>query len=97
MSEPMRIQLKIAGQSFTLKAPEEEHERLERIAGEVESRVKEVQASGISSPQRAALMAAFQFAYDLDEAPAVTSKKDDQQKARKKLESLISRLDEAME
>ena len=96
MSEPMRIQLKIAGQSFTLKAPEEEHERLERIAGEVESRVQEVQASGISSPQRAALMAAFQFAYDLDQAPTATSK-DDQQKARKKLESLISRLDDAME
>ena len=96
MSEPMRVQLKIAGQSFTLKAPEEEHERLERIAAEVESRVQEVQTSGISSPHRAALMAAFQYAYDLDEMPAVGSK-DDQQKARKKLEGLISRLDEAME
>ena len=108
MGKTTRIKLNMAGQEYTLKAPAEAQEGLEQIAATVDERVGELQAGGLTSTARAALMAAFQFAYELSEAgidPGETgggssvkdAAREQAKEARKRLKKMISRIDEAIE
>ena len=98
MSEPIRVKLTIAGQAFSLKAQEEDRKRLENVAEKVDQRIHELQGSGLSSTSRAAIMAAFQFAYEIDEmGGGATQARSSQKQTKNRLQNLISRIDEVIE
>ncbi|HUT25561.1 MAG TPA: cell division protein ZapA [Sumerlaeia bacterium] len=61
------LPLEIYGQKFHLRAAAGDAERVHRVARIVDECIRAHRAQGANSDLRAALMAAYAFAYDLDE------------------------------
>ncbi|HPB30618.1 MAG TPA: cell division protein ZapA [Candidatus Sumerlaeota bacterium] len=66
MNSPSEISIEIYGQTFTLRAEPDEVEHLQRVAREVNEFLKAMARKGTAPIHRLALMAAFQYAYELD-------------------------------
>jgi len=99
------MQLMIAGHEIKMTAEPEERAHVERAAAKVTEVMQKLQAAvgGAASPQKIAIMAAFQFAFDLSLADEMlqdaqrlhdelTKEKD----AVHRLESLLARVDHAL-
>jgi cell division protein ZapA (FtsZ GTPase activity inhibitor) len=61
------LTLEIYGQEFRLRAAAGDAERVRRVAQIVDECIRAQHAQGANSDLRAAVMAAYVFAYDLDE------------------------------
>lgn len=97
MSEATRIKLKIAGQEYGLKADESEQEKLLETADAVSERIKQLQKAGLGSIQRAATMAAFQFAYELAGVKQEADFTEDSDAYLDRIDRLIGQIDEVLQ
>jgi len=95
MSPDKRIEITLQGQTFRLRCPEGEEDRLGEAAKLVEEKIAELsQSSGLVDSHRVALMAAFHLAYE-----AISSDEKDfrhsseYRKMQKRLKSLIQEID----
>ena len=98
MSASTRLKLKIAGLDFSLKAQERDIERLQQVAQEVDQRIQELQNSGLGSAQRAAVMAAFQYAYEsfgIKDMPNIDA--EGCADLRERVDSMIAQIDEVLQ
>lgn len=105
METPETIQIQLAGHEVRLNVQPGEKDHIERAARKVNETFGRLQSasSGAASPTRLALMAAFQFAFDLSMADNMledASRLHDELKKEKdavqRLESLLARVDDAL-
>ncbi|MBN1518224.1 cell division protein ZapA [Candidatus Sumerlaeota bacterium] len=99
--EKQPLRLTIAGQNFGLRAAPDDVDRLREAADRAQQRIESLQKSGIGSTQRAAILAAFQLAYELDNipqaaAPAPQNGPRQTDDFAPKLAQIIALLDEAL-
>jgi cell division protein ZapA (FtsZ GTPase activity inhibitor) len=97
MKELITVNVKVYGQEFKIKAQENEVELIHKAADLATKRMQQISESGIVSIHRVAIMAAFQFAYELMQTkesapPSATDKRD----INNRVDHLISRIDEAL-
>lgn len=93
--QPLRIT--IAGQNFGLRAAPQDVERLQQAAERAQQRIEILQKSGVGSTQRAAILAAFQLAYELDNPTETTQNESRQDEGcEQRLKQILTRLDEAL-
>ncbi len=98
MSKLSRTTIELYGQTFTLRAEPEEEESLKRVAQEVNEFLKQLSRKGTVAIHRVALMAAFQYAYELDalkNSPTLNKKTTHQ--IMKRLDKLLAKLQTALE
>ena len=68
MSEPERpIVFSICGQEFRLRATGEDGERVKKVAAAVEGMIRERKGRAMQSDLRAAIMTAYELAFELQE------------------------------
>jgi cell division protein ZapA (FtsZ GTPase activity inhibitor) len=94
--EPLELALGV--ERFRLRAEKSVHARLQAVAETVNLRLEELRrGGGVLTQSRAALMAAFQFAYELDELDAQSDLSgEDRKSVAEKIENLIARIDEGL-
>ena len=85
------VAIKICGQEFRLRMAAEDREKAQQVALMVEERVHERRSQGIFSDFRAALIAAFEFSFDL---AGMKEELERNPLATQKLERLIEQLDQ---
>ena len=98
MSRQIQTTIEIYGQSFTIRAEPEEEEDLKKVADDVNAFLKQLSRRGTVAIHRLALMAAFQYAYELHTLRNTTpmNRKTSQQVA-KKLDKILAKLQAALE
>ena len=105
MANRETVEITVGGHTMRLNATEEERPHIERAARRVSEEVMKLQASAgaTASPAKIATMVAFQAAFDLsvadnllDQASSLTEELERQKEAVKRLESLLSRVDDAL-
>lgn len=89
------LEVVLANEKFRLKAPAENHAKLLEVAEAVNQRIQSLhQDGGALTIQRAALMAAFQFAFELDEVTLRSGmSQSDFREAAEKIDSLIAQIE----
>jgi len=98
MSKLTKITLEIYGQSFTIRADPDEEKKLNQVADEVNEFLKQLSHSGTVPIHRLALMAAFQYAYELDtlkNTPAVSKKV--YRDVNSKIDQIMAKLQDALD
>lgn len=99
------IQLTVAGHEMRMTVEEEEKRHVERAAAKVTQSFQKLQdaVGGASSPQKIAIMVAFQLAFDLSLADDMLQDSqrlhDDlhrEKEAVQRLESLLTKVDTAL-
>lgn len=95
MSPDKRIEISIHGQVFRLRCPEGEEGRLHAAAKMVEEKITElVESATLADSLRMALMAAFNFAYELLNRQEKTFRRSSEyRKIQERLETLIDEID----
>ncbi|NQU43474.1 cell division protein ZapA [bacterium] len=101
MSEPKEfIHFTIFGQEFRIRSGTDTEDRILRVARMVERRGKEHRARGANSDVRAALMAAYELGFELDELNEALSDARSQHQTidstREAMDRLLSRLDKEL-
>ncbi len=105
MQTPETVQIKLAGHEIRLTAEPGEKEHIEAAAQKVNETFDRIQASsgGAASPVKLALMAAFQFAFDLSmadetlkDASRLHGELQKEKDAVQRLEKLLARMDDAI-
>lgn len=93
------LEIVLASEKFRLKAPQDSHALLLVVAEEVNRRVQMLhEEGGALTLQRAALMAAFQFAFESREMGERSGLSDEEyQEASERIEALISQISETMQ
>jgi len=95
MSPEKRIELTIHGQTFRLKCPEGEEERLRAAATLVESKMADLtQSTGLVDSVRVAIMAAFHLAYEvLSSEEKNFQKSPEYKKLQERIRNLVEKID----
>jgi len=95
MSPEKRTEISIQGQTFRLRCPEGEEERLFEAARMVEEKIAELaKTASLADSHRAALMAAFNFAYDLLSREEESFRESPEYKRlQKRLRKLVEKID----
>ncbi|OPZ22355.1 MAG: Cell division protein ZapA [candidate division BRC1 bacterium ADurb.BinA364] len=90
------ISLSIGGEEIRVRADPARHDRLRETAAEVQRRMQELLDAGTArSAQKAALMAAFQFAYEILERRARGGMSKEEEAALEgRIERMIARIDD---
>lgn len=105
MASRETIEITLAGHQLRLTVTPEERVHVEQAGRRVHEMIQKLQASsgGASSPAKIATMAAFQMAFELVEAEAhlgeaahLHEELNRQRDAVQRLESLLSRVDDAL-
>lgn len=105
MANRETIRVTVAGHQLMMTVEEEEREHVERAAKRVTDSIQRLQgaAGATASPAKIAVMAAFQSAFDLSVADEMLQGCEHlqeelakQKEAVKRLESLLSRVDDAL-
>ena len=98
MSKQAEISIDIYGQTFTIRAEPEEKENLQKVAIEVNDFLNSLSRKGTVAIHRLALMAAFQFAYELDSYKrSCNISPDKNRNIEKKLDRIMVKLNAALE
>lgn len=98
MSKTIETSIEIYGQTFNLRTEPDEEKNLLRVAAEVNEFLRELACKGNAPLHRLALMAAFQYAYQLDIAQKRNSSSPDlSRKVAQKIEDIIGKLQDALE
>ncbi len=92
------LELTLMGEKFRLKAPLASHDRLQSVAQMVNERIQALHRDGGAlTLQRATLMSAFQFAYEVREKNEQSGMSEEEcSMAAQKIESLITHIEEEM-
>jgi cell division protein ZapA len=95
MSQNKQIKITIQGQTFRLRCSEGEEDRLRATAEFVEAKIKDLtQTANFADSLRAALMAAFHFAYELVSREEKTFQRSSEYKRiQERLRSLVDEID----
>jgi len=94
MSPEKRTEITIHGQTFRLRCKDGEEQRLKAVAETVEAKLAELAAAGMVDSVRAALMAAFQFAYELHSRQDAEFRRSPEfQNIQRRLKSLVDEID----
>jgi len=98
MSKPIQTNIEIYGQVFTVRAEPDEEKNLQRVAAEVNEFLRELSRKGAVPLHRLALMAAFQYAYELDITRNCQGiSKELTEEMNKKIDDIIGKLQDALE
>lgn len=98
MTKTIETSIEIYGQTFNLRTEPEEEKNLQRVAVEVNEFLRELACKGNVPLHRLALMAAFQYAYQLDIAKKRhASSPDTSRKVSQKIEDIIGKLQDALD
>jgi len=94
-----KIELVLGSEKFQVQAPPERHHELLEVADAVNARIGSIQQEGWAlSVHRAALMAAFQFAYELEEVSKRSGMSEEEcQKVSSRIDRLISQIEEEIQ
>ena len=98
MSKTIQTNIEIYGQSFTIRTEPEEEKNLQRVAAEVNDFLKDLSCKGTVPIHRLALMAAFQYAYELDlirKSHGLSGELS--KKINKKIDDILAKLQDALE
>ncbi len=99
------VQVQVGGQEIRLTARPEEVEHIKSAASKVTEAMQKLQGKigGVATPTKIATMAAFQFAFELamadamlEDAQRLHDELETEKKAVMRLESLLSRVDDAL-
>ncbi len=92
------LEFSLGGEKVRLRASEDEHESLRAIAGAVNARIHDLrQKGGALTLQRAAVMAAFQFACEMNEIESSAGlTKQARKDMTKKIDAMISRIEKGL-
>jgi cell division protein ZapA (FtsZ GTPase activity inhibitor) len=98
MSQNKQIKITIQGQTFRLRCPAGEEDRLRTAAELVDAKIAELTHSGnFADSRRATIMAAFHFAYELvnrDEGSFVNS--SEYRRIQERLRSIVDEIDSSL-
>jgi cell division protein ZapA (FtsZ GTPase activity inhibitor) len=98
MSKSIQTTIEIYGQTFTIRAEPEEEKALQQVSSEVNEFLKQLSRKGTVPIHRLALMAAFQYAYELfmikNSAPV---SKSNSHEVNKRLDKILTKLQAALE
>ena len=92
------LEFSLGGEKVRLRASQEEHESLLAIAQNVNARIHDLrQKGGALTLQRAAVMAAFQFACEMNEIESSAGlSKEARSEMTDKIDAMISRIDKGL-
>jgi len=94
MSEGNRIDITIQGQTFRLRCEKGEADLLKEAAAMVDTKIAELAQGGVVDRTRAALMAAFHFAFELQGGKRESYKRSPEyRKLQKRLKTLMDEID----
>ena len=98
MSKLIETTIEIYGQTFTLRTDPEEEKELKRVAAEVNDFLRHLSRRGTVAIHRLALMAAFQYAYELDVLKSTAGPPDRlARQITKRLDKILLKLQAALE
>jgi cell division protein ZapA (FtsZ GTPase activity inhibitor) len=98
MSPDYRTEITLLGHVFRLRCRPEEESRIQEAASRVNGRLRELGESGIVDSLRAALMAAFHFAYEMQSRNLDQFRKSSEYKEiQERLISLVDEIDTNLE
>jgi cell division protein ZapA (FtsZ GTPase activity inhibitor) len=98
MSKTVKTTIDIYGQSFTIRAEPEEEEILMLVSEEVNDFLKDLSHKGTVAIHRLALMAAFQYAYELYNLKNAQPRSSQlSRKFKKRIDKIMDKLDVALE
>ena len=98
ISKAIQTTIEIYGQTFTIRSEPEEEKDLQRVSSEVNEFLKQLSRKGTVPIHRLALMATFQYAYELfmiKNASPVS--KANLHEVNKRLDKLLDKLQAALE
>jgi len=98
MSKSIQTTIEIFGQSFTIRAEPDEEKDLKQVADDVNDFLKNLSRKGTVPIHRLALMAAFNYAYELFTLKrSVPPSKTQSIEINKKLDKILAKLESALE
>lgn len=98
MSKLIQTTIEIYGQTFTLRTDPEEEKDLQQVSAEVNEFLKQLSRKGTVPIHRLALMAAFQYAYELFMIKNSTPvSKATSREVNKRLDKILTKLQSALE
>lgn len=94
MTKGNRIDVTIQGQKFRLRCEEDEQADLEAAAAAVNQKIAELMKGGVADSHRAALMAAFHFAFEAGTQTGGSYRQSaEYKKIQQRLKTLVDEID----